>query len=319
MGVNFIQDLCGKIKNNIKKVIVGKDEIIDIVLVSLISSGHVLLEDVPGVGKTMLAKCLAKSINCDFKRIQFTPDLLPSDLSGINYFNQKLSEFVFRQGPVFANIVLADEINRATPRTQSSLLECMEERQVTIDGETKLLPKPFFVIATQNPVEIQGTFPLPEAQMDRFIVRIRMGYPSMDDGKAILDRFQSGSPLPEVSMVADTADIVKAQQEMMSVKVSNPVKNYILNIVEKTRKHDNVILGASPRASIALMKASQAYASFKGRDYVTPDDIKYLAPFVLSHRLVLKGHAITSGVDAAENLIFKILDEVNVPVEQSQF
>ncbi len=315
MGVESIRELGIKIKNNIKKVIVGKDDVIDIVLVSLISSGHVLLEDVPGVGKTMLAKCLSKSIDCEFKRIQFTPDLLPSDLSGINYYNQKEGEFVFREGPIFACILLADEINRATPRTQSSLLECMEEQQVTIDGETKLLPEPFFVIATQNPVEIQGTFPLPEAQMDRFIVRIKMGYPSLEEGKLILDRYQSGSPITQVDAVADANDIITAQKELLKVKIGSASKEYVLKIIERTRKHDNIILGVSPRGSIALMKASQAFAALNGRAYVTPDDIKYLAPFVLSHRLLLKGHAVTSGTDAAESLIHSILNEVKTPIE----
>lgn len=317
MELYEIRELAERLKSNISKVIVGKDEVADLVLVALLCSGHVLLEDVPGVGKTMLAKCLAKSLDCEFKRIQFTPDLLPTDLTGINYYNQKQGEFVFRPGPLFANIVLADEVNRATPRTQSSLLECMEEGQVTIDGETRILSRPFFVIATQNPVETQGTFPLPEAQLDRFFVRLRIGYPTTAEGKEILDRFQKVSPFPALESVVSAEEIVEAQRSFYEVRVNDAVKNYILQIIELTRKNEKVLLGASPRGSLALMKASQAYAILRGRDFVTPDDVKYMAVPVLSHRLIIKGHAISSITLAAEAVMKEIVGSAVVPVENS--
>lgn len=316
MELKQIKLLGEKIKNNINKVIVGKDDIIDLVLVSLFCSGHVLLDDVPGVGKTVLAKSLTKSIACEYKRIQFTPDLLPSDLTGINYYNQKMGEFVFRPGPIFAHIVLADELNRATPRTQSSLLECMEEGQVTVDGETKTLEKPFLVIATQNPIETQGTFPLPEAQLDRFFMRLRMGYPTPQEVKLILDRFQHSSPLPAIESVVAAGEIVDAQESFTAVKVKDVLKEYIIDIIESTRKHDRILLGVSPRGSLALMRGAQVHAIMKGRDFVTPDDVKAVAIPVLSHRLILKGHAISSGTLAAEAVIEDILKKVVAPVEE---
>jgi MoxR-like ATPase len=317
MELERIKELGESIKSNISKVIVGKDEIIELVVVSLLCTGHVLLEYVPGTGKTMMAKCLAKSIDCQFKRIQFTPDLLPTDLTGLNYFNQKESEFKFRQGPIFANIVLADEINRATPRTQASLLECMEERQVTIDGETKSLKNPFFVIATQNPVETHGTFPLPEAQLDRFFMKLNIGYPSDEEGISILDRFQLKSPLSEIKSVAGAQEIVDAQASFPKVKVSHEVKEYIIKIIGKTRNNDKVSVGVSPRGSLAMMKAAQVYAILKGRDYVMPDDIKHLAIPVLSHRLVLNRYALTTIESKfAESVILNILKEVPVPLEE---
>jgi MoxR-like ATPase len=315
MDFEGIRSLADKIRNNITKVIVGKDEAIDLIIIALFCSGHVLLEDVPGVGKTMLAKCLAKSVDCEFRRIQFTPDLLPSDLTGINYFNQKQGEFVFREGPIFSNIILADEINRATPRTQASLLECMEEKQVSIDGETRKLSSPFLVIATQNPVETQGTFPLPEAQLDRFLMRVKMGYPSPADGRLILDRFQNDDPFPKVGSVASASDISDAQKSYSMVKVSSAVKEYIISIVEATRKHERITLGVSPRGSLALMKAAQVYAILAGRDFVTPDDIKRVTVPVLSHRIILKSHAVTSSTQAAELAVADILSKVPVPVE----
>jgi MoxR-like ATPase len=315
MEISDINQLYEKIKANISKVIVGKEDVIDLVLVSLLSSGHVLLEDVPGVGKTMLAKCLAKSIDCDFNRIQFTPDLLPSDITGINYYNQKNCEFEFRPGPVFTNILLADEINRATPRTQSSLLECMEEKQVTIDGETRSLSKPFLVIATQNPVEIQGTFPLPEAQLDRFLIKLKIGYPLVEESRKMLDRFEDRNPFEAIDYVANKQEIIDAQNTLSKVKISAIVKDYIVEIVEETRKLDNVTLGVSPRGCIALMKASQAYAALQGRDFVTPDDVKYMAVPVLAHRLLVKGYAMSEETKASETAILQILDKIKVPVE----
>jgi len=309
-----IQQLAERIKSNIRQVIVGKDDVIDLLLVALISSGHVLLEDVPGTGKTLMAKAMAKSLNGSFRRIQFTPDLLPSDLSGINYFNQKESEFQFRPGPLFANILLADEINRATPRTQSSLLECMEERQVTIDGVTYPLKRPFLVLATQNPVENQGTFPLPEAQLDRFLLQVSMGYPSTEEGIEILRRFKSGNPLDHIGSVADIDDIIEAQDRYSEVAVSQDLLRYIIALVEKTRTHSEVSLGVSPRGSQALLKAVQVYAILQGRDYVIPDDVKALAKPVLAHRMILKS-TLRAREKYAEVIIDQLLREVPVPAE----
>lgn len=315
MEISDIKQLCEKVKTNISKVIVGKEDVIDLVMVSLLASGHVLLEDVPGVGKTMLAKCLAKSIDCDFNRIQFTPDLLPSDITGINYYNQKNCEFEFRPGPVFTNILLADEINRATPRTQSSLLECMEEKQVTTDGETKSLSRPFLVIATQNPVEIQGTFPLPEAQLDRFLIKLKIGYPLLEESRKMLDIFEKRSPFETIDCVTNKQEIIEAQNTLSKVKISGLVKDYIVEIVEGTRTFDNVILGVSPRGCIALMKASQAYAALQARDFVTPDDVKRMAVPVLAHRLLVKGYAMSEETKASETAILQILDRIKVPLE----
>ncbi|MCM8901673.1 MoxR family ATPase [Caldicoprobacter algeriensis] len=315
MRFAHIYDLAKRVKSNIQRVIVGKEDIIDLLLVALISSGHVLLEDVPGMGKTLLAKCLAKSLDCSFKRVQFTPDLLPSDLSGINYFNQKIGEFEFRPGPIFTNILLADEINRATPRTQSSLLECMEERQVTIDGETMKLQQPFMVIATQNPIEIQGTFPLPEAQLDRFLLKVQMGYPSTSEGIEILKRFKERNPFDEISPVVSQEEIIAAQRDYVNVFVSDDILRYIVNIVEMTRKHNDVHLGVSPRGSQALLRASQVYAILQGRDYVIPDDVKAMAKPVLRHRMILRNVMAAKGGQQDE-IIDQILRQVPVPTEE---
>lgn len=314
MELDKIRNVAKRIKDNIKKVIVGKDHVIDLLIISLISSGHVLLEDVPGTGKTMLAKSLAKSLDCSFKRVQFTPDLLPSDLSGINYYNQKAGEFEFRPGPVFTNILLADEINRATPRTQSSLLECMEERQVTVDGETRILEQPFMVIATQNPVETQGTFPLPEAQLDRFLIKVDMGYPDTDEGIEILRRFKEDNPLAEIEAVATREEIIEAQQNYSKVFVSHDMLCYIVRIVEMTRQHSDVILGVSPRGSQALLKAAQVCAILRGRDFVAPDDIKEMVKPVLGHRIILR-NVMGKREGQLDNVIEQILKAVPVPAE----
>ncbi|NOU94199.1 AAA domain-containing protein [Paenibacillus sp. LMG 31456] len=316
MQLTQIKELAQKIKSNVNKVVVGKDDVIDKLLIAIIASGHVLLEDVPGTGKTLLAKAMSKSINGSFKRIQFTPDLLPSDLSGINFYNQKLSEFEFRPGPLFTNLLLADEINRATPRTQSSLLECMEERQVSIDGETRLLQRPFLVIATQNPVENQGTFPLPEAQLDRFLFKVNMGYPSTEEGMDILKRFKEQNPLDEISSVADAEEIAVAQKHYAKVTVSDDLLSYLLAIVEKTRSHADVATGVSPRGSQALLKAAQVHAVLRGRDFVTPDDVKAMAPSVLAHRIIVKG-SYRSRNEAAEAVVASVLREVTVPAEEN--
>ena len=303
-----------KIKENIGKVIVGKEDTIDMLLVSMLCGGHVLLEDVPGTGKTMLIKSLAASVGCSFKRIQFTPDLLPSDITGINFFNMKKSEFEFVPGPIFANIVLADEINRATPKTQSGLLECMEEGQTTIDGKTYRLAAPFMVIATQNPVENMGTFPLPEAQLDRFLMKGSMEYPNHLEGVSILERFDKSSPLETLQPVVTEQELCRAIEELPRVYVCKELMGYITNIVEKTRKYPKVILGVSPRGALSLMKAAKGYAAIAGRNYVIPDDVKRAAHPVLDHRIMLENSARIRK-DAAYNVVEDILGTVTVPTE----
>ncbi|WP_127588733.1 AAA family ATPase [Paenibacillus koleovorans] len=316
MQPSEIKRLADAIKANVQQVVVGKSAVIDQLLVALISSGHVLLEDVPGTGKTLLAKAMAASVSGVFKRIQFTPDLLPSDLSGINFYNQQASRFEFRPGPVFANILLADEINRATPRTQSSLLECMEERQVSIDGETRKLDRPFLVIATQNPIENAGTFPLPEAQLDRFLLKVSMGYPSFEEGKAIMQRFKTDNPLDKLQPVATAEEVTAAQDGYAQIRVHEDLYDYMLHLIERTRSHQDIAMGVSPRGSQALLRAVQVHAILQGRDYVTPDDIKAMAKPVLAHRLILRA-ATTRGAkgNPAEAILDQLLAELVVPAE----
>ncbi|MCH1623982.1 AAA family ATPase [Ferdinandcohnia quinoae] len=308
------KEYISKLKENISQVIIGKNEVVELVLNSLINNGHILLESVPGTGKTMLAKSFAKSISGSFKRIQFTPDVLPSDVTGIQFFNPKEQEFQLRPGPVMTNILLADEINRATPRTQSSLLEVMEERQVTIDGETLKLPSPFIVIATQNPIESQqGTFPLPEAQMDRFFVQIDLGYPSFAEEKQIMQTYRQNNPIEELGEVLSKEDIEYMQREVQQVKLSDDVEDYLLRVIHATREHSDVEIGASPRGTLALMKAAQGRAYLDGRLYVTPEDIKYMAPFVIAHRLVLTMEGSLKKTN--RQIIQELLSSVSVPVE----
>lgn len=308
------QEKIQEVKANIQKVMVGKHHVIDLVLTALLAGGHVLLEDVPGTGKTLLAKTLAKSVQAEFSRIQFTPDLLPSDVTGLNYFNQKQSEFVFRKGPIFSNILLGDEINRATPRTQSSLLECMEEKQVTIDGKTWDVGKPFFVIATQNPVETAGTFPLPEAQMDRFLMRISMEDLSQSQELSMIDRFLIEEPLPALASICEREELLKLQDLCREVYVHRDLMKYMVEVVHATRKHGKVIHGVSPRGTIAFVRAAQGFAMTEGRDYVVPEDIKSVAVPVLSHRLSLS--AAAEGGKGEEKVIDEILKVTELPTEE---
>jgi len=303
-----------KIVSNVSKVIVGKEEITKLLLTAMVASGHVLLEDMPGSGKTKLAKALSKSVDMQFSRIQFTPDLLPTDVTGLNVYNKEKNEFVLRKGPVFTNILLADEINRATPRTQAGLLECMEEHQVTIDGTTYRLNEPFFVIATQNPIETTGTFPLPEAQLDRFLMKLSMGLPSFEEELSIMDRYMETDPLDTLSAVAKAEDIETLRDSAKKVYISEDVKKYILNLVTETRKHPKVLAGASTRGTLALMNAVKAYAVVSGRDYVIPDDVDKLAVYVLAHRLVLSYHQGNS--EEAGNIVKQIISTLEKPTEK---
>lgn len=309
-----MKEVLEAVKANIGRVLVGKEEVTDLLLAAVLAGGHVLLEDVPGTGKTLLAKSLARSMELSFSRVQFTPDLLPSDITGLNYYNQKEGKFLFRQGPVFTNILLADEINRATPRTQSSLLECMEEHQVTIDGETRRLKEPFFVIATQNPIETAGTYPLPEAQLDRFLMQIPMGLPDFAEERQILDRFGKDNPYDELEAVCDGAALQALKEEAEAVFVHPHLLDYMVELVMATRSHGEVQGGASPRGSLALYRAVRAYALVKGRSHVVPEDVKALAVPVLAHRLVIA--RTLTGQSCGRQIIEEILHTVSLPTEE---
>ncbi len=312
--IRQVQEAGRAVRQNASRVIVGKEEVIDFLMVALLCEGHVLFEDVPGIGKTTLAKTLAKSLGCTFQRIQFTPDLLPSDITGITFFNQKKGEFEFRPGPLLAQVVLADEINRATPRTQSALLEAMEERQISVERETMILPRPFIVIATQNPIELEGTFPLPEAQLDRFLMRLRLDYPSQSEERLILQRFKEEQPLEELQPVLSGEQLQVLQRMTRRVRVEPAVESYIVDLVRATRNHSGVELGVSPRGTLALYRASQAYAAIHGRFYVIPDDVKHVARPVLSHRMIATSQTRLHG-RVMEQIVDDVLHSVSVPVE----
>ena len=301
------------VKASVEQVLVGKGQVIELAFAAMLSGGHVLIEDVPGIGKTTLARSLAESLRCSFRRIQCTPDLMPSDITGVHYYNQMLGEFEFRPGPILAQVVLADEINRATPRTQSALLEAMAEGQLTIDNRTMLLPAPFLLMATQNPIELEGTFPLPEAQLDRFMLRLRMGYPDEADEEQMLSRFNTANPLDSMVPVAGGEDIVESQKRVREVYVDPVLSNYIVRLTQATRSHEEVELGASPRATLGLYRCSQAFAAIRGRDYITPDDVKVIAPYALSHRTILTSQARLRG-RIAEDVVLELLSRVEVPV-----
>lgn len=304
-----------RVLSNINKVMIGKEDVATLSLVALLAGGHVLLEDVPGVGKTMLVRALAKSLDCDFRRIQFTPDLLPSDVTGISIYNPKEMEFEFRPGPILGNIILADEINRTSPKTQSSLLEAMEEKNVTVDGKTVPLHEPFFVMATQNPIEYEGTYPLPEAQLDRFILKLKMGYPSFTDELDLLDRTSRNHPIEEIEAVITKEELLSVQDEVKNVYIDNSIQHYIISLVTKTREDSKIYLGVSPRGSIALMKAAKAYAYVFGRDYVIPDDVKFLAPYVMSHRVILTTEAKYEGL-TSEDIVDHIVKTTSIPIRK---
>jgi MoxR-like ATPase len=307
-----VQSFGEKLISNLEKVIIGKRQSVEMIVIGLLCQGHILIEDVPGVGKTVLARSLAKSLGCSFNRLQFTPDMLPSDVTGVSIYNQSKRTFEFRSGPVFAQIVLVDEINRATPKTQAALLESMEERQVTVDGETHPLPRPFMVLATQNPIEYEGTFPLPEAQLDRFLLRVRLGYPSPADEVEILDRQQLRHPIETLKAVIKVEELLDAMEAIKQVYVSAPVKKYIVELINRTRQNQDVYLGASPRGSLGLFRAGQAYAALQGRDFVLPDDIQKLAGPLLAHRVIV-GPAARLRELSAERIVSEIVETLAVP------
>ncbi len=313
MEISQIREVYTKVLENVRRVIVGKDELFTLVYTAMLTGGHILIEDNPGTGKTLLARTVAKSIEGDMKRVQFTPDLMPQDITGLNVYSQKTGDFNLMKGPVFTNILLADEINRATPRTQSSLLEAMEERSVSIDGTTLPLEKPFVVMATENPIETVGTYPLPEALMDRFLIRISMGQLSNDEEKEILSRFMSDNPYDTLSAVVSKEDILDSMEAVKNVFVHPVIAEYIVNIAEVTRKSSKINIGVSPRASLSLMHAAQSFAAISGRDFVTPDDVRYLAPYVFNHRIIM--NARDGGFDMAVSILNELMKTVSVPVE----
>lgn len=313
--VTHIAGMGARVKQNVGRVIIGKDNVVELAVVALLCEGHLLIEDVPGIGKTVLAKCIARSLGCSFRRIQCTPDLLPTDITGTYIFNQKTTDFQFRPGPIMAQVVLADEINRATPRTQSALLEAMQERQVTAEGETRQLLRPFMLMATQNPIELEGTFPLPEAQLDRFLLKIKMGYPTTEDDRLILERFRRADPLEELEPVVTVEELLQLQAETRDVYVSTDIEDYIIRLIQATRTHKAIQLGASPRAMLALYHASQALAALRGRGFVIPDDVKNLAAFVLTHRIIPRMESHLRG-QSAEQALNEVLASVPVPVEE---
>jgi len=316
VDVGAVQDAGRRIRESVARVIVGKDDVVELMLVALFCEGHILLEDVPGIGKTTLAKSLARGLGCTFRRIQFTPDLLPSDITGVSVYNPESREFEFREGPLFAQIVLADEINRAGPRTQSALLEAMQERQVTVDGRTRFLERPFLVMATQNPIELEGTFPLPEAQLDRFLMRLAIGYPDFEEERTILRRFRVSDPLAELTPVIRSQEALDLAAICREVYVHEAVEDYIVALVRETRKCEDLSLGASPRGSLALYQASQALAALRGRDYVLPDDVQGLVKPVLTHRLIPGARMRLRGA-SAESILDGIIEKVPVPVEEN--